>query len=41
MKIKQNSIDTVVYIIVCIITFGAAWISRIIISQAIRKSVEE
>ena len=41
MKVKENSIDTIVYIIACIITLGAVWITRIIISQAIRKSVQE
>lgn len=41
MKAKENAIDTIVYIIACIVTLGALWITRIVISQAIRKAVQE
>jgi len=41
MQLKENSIDTIVYIIACIVTLGAIWITRIVISQAIRKSVQD
>lgn len=41
MKPKDNSIDSVVYIIACILSLGTIWITRIIISQAIRRAVEE
>ncbi len=41
MKVRTNTIDDIVYIIACIITLGAVWITRIIISQAIRRSVQE
>ncbi len=41
MKIKTNDLDTVVYIIACILTFGAVWVTRITISMAMRKAIQE
>ena len=38
MKINKNTVDNVVYIILNIITLGAFWILRILISVAIRKA---
>jgi hypothetical protein len=36
MKIKVNEVDTVFYIIACIISCGLVWIVRVILSVAIR-----
>lgn len=39
MKIKKSTLDSVVYIIACIFTGGVIWISRVVISVAIRKAI--
>jgi hypothetical protein len=41
MKIKKDWTNTMIYTITCILTFGFAWIQRVIITQAIKESFEE
>jgi len=39
---KNNSIvDSIVYTICCVVTFGSFWLFRILITTAIRKAFEE
>lgn len=40
MKTRKSDADTVLYIILCIITIGIAWALRIVISMAIRSAFE-
>jgi hypothetical protein len=40
MKTKQNKLDSFIYILFCILSCGVIWISRIIISEAIRKALK-
>lgn len=40
MKIKNDGLDSIVYIIVCVCTLGTVWLTRIVISTAIRKALE-
>ena len=36
MRVKQTSVgDDMVYILLCIVTLGAAWLMRVIITKAI------
>lgn len=41
MKLKHSNLDRIVYIISCIVTFGAMWLTRVVISEAIRLAVKE
>jgi len=38
MKKKNSGIDEAVYILACIFSLGTVWITRIVISTAIRKA---
>lgn len=40
MQIKKSGLDTTVYIVFCVLTLGTVWLMRIIISEAIRKSID-
>jgi hypothetical protein len=42
MQIKRgvNPLDSLVYVIACILTLGGAWALRVIISKAIMDAVE-
>lgn len=35
---KNNWLESLIYIIACIFTLGAIWITRIVITMAIRKA---
>jgi len=37
---KENTIDILVYALACILSLGAVWVLRIIITYAIRKAFE-
>gem|GEM_PF-2182436 len=39
MKIKHNDTDTILYCIFCVLSFGALWITRLVISAAIRHAI--
>lgn len=39
MKIKKDFVDSFIYIVFCIITFGFAYLLRVIITTAIRHAV--
>jgi hypothetical protein len=41
MKAKTSGWDTFIYVLLCIFTVGAAWLMRIVISQAIRCAIQE
>jgi len=41
MKVKQNKLDTVAYIILCILSGGTIWLLRILMSVAIRMALKD
>ena len=41
MKKKENPIDGIIYIIACVLTLGGVYITRVIISEAIRKAIKD
>ena len=41
MKVKSDGFESFVYIVLCVISLGTIWLSRIVITMAIRKAVEE
>jgi hypothetical protein len=41
MKIKISYSDRFIYIIFCLLSFGAVWIMRVIISEGIRMALDE
>ncbi len=38
---QTSSLDTLVYVVVCILSLGTIWITRIVISQAIRCAIKD
>ena len=40
MEKKNSLIDSLVYIIACIASFGGVWVARIVITTAVRKALE-
>ena len=41
MKIKNNSLEDALYIIMCVTSFGVFYFLRILITEGIKKSFEE
>lgn len=40
MRIKENTLDSIIYVLLCIFTVGGAWLVRILISQSIRMAIK-
>jgi len=40
MERKKSSIDAIVYVIACIMSFGMLWVLRVVISTAFRKATK-
>ncbi len=40
MKVKDSKFDYAVYVIVCILTVGAFWLLRILISEGVRQALK-
>jgi hypothetical protein len=41
MKKRESGLDELVYIVLCILTVGTIWLTRVVISVAIRKAIED
>jgi len=41
MKVKNDGLESLVYVILCVLSVGTIWLTRIVISTAIRKALEE
>ena len=41
MKVKDSGLESLVYIILCVVSLGTIWLTRIVITMAIRKALEE
>ena len=40
IRIKKSELESFIYILICILSLGTIYISRIIISTAIRKAIQ-
>ncbi len=41
MKVKYNGLEEWVYIFLCVLSLGTVWLTRIVISMAIREALEK
>jgi hypothetical protein len=41
MKFRKNNIEHLIYVLLCIFSFGSVYILRVIISQGIKYALEE
>lgn len=41
MKKNYSGWEDFVYLMACVVTFGAVWIFRVIISEAIRRAIKD
>ena len=41
MKKRESGFDELIYIVLCIISVGTIWLTRVVISVAIRKAIKD